>query len=83
MVEKAFLRGIVPAVPFSGHGLPHVSVFQNIYIAVTRIMASLTAVERHFCFQPRSLVFDEDAHSFQDKIRFQGRDGGISIKIKI
>ena len=64
MPEETFLRCVVPAVAFSGHGLHELGVFQFFDERIAGIVASLIAVYDGFIVQYAAMFCDERIHGF-------------------
>ncbi len=71
MAEKAFLRCIVPAIAFSGHGLSQLFVFDKLSELNACIMAALIGVDDRIGVQLISMITEQLMDRFQYKINFQ------------
>ena len=71
MSEKAFLRGVVPAVAAPGHGLDEILIPEPVDEGVARVMAALVTVDNRFVVQGAAVFSDEVIYSLQDEIHLK------------
>ena len=67
--EEAFLRRIVPAVGFPGHGLAQMIVPDNLNEFKACVVGALIAVDQGFCLQRNTMDFDQPIHCIKDWAR--------------
>ena len=71
MSEKAFLRGVVPAVTAPGHGLNERLVPEPVDEGVARVMAALVTVDNRFVVQRETVILHETVNGFQNEVHFE------------
>ena len=71
MPEEAFLWGVIPAICFTGHGLPKLIIIQNSAKGIAGIMNSLIGVYQSFCIQRDTVILDQGFNRFQDEVYFK------------
>ncbi len=73
MTEEALLRGIIPAVATTRHGLDKRRILQLLDEGAAGVMTALVAVDDGFVVQGAAVLGNELVHGFQDEIHFEAQ----------
>ena len=71
MTEEAFLRGIIPAVTATGHGLTEVRILHDLPELFSGVVAVLVTMDECFIIKGGAVFFNQDVDGLQDKVKFQ------------